>query len=202
VLILVVAFVVGAIPFAQIAARLISGTDLRRVGTGTVSGTGLYRIAGFGPLAVAGVLEVAKGAVGPLLAGQGTVLGAIAGGCAVAGHNWSPFLRGAGGRGISPAVGALAVLAWPGSVLLLAGVAIGSLLNQAGAGSFVAYLLLTPLLGIYAGALGAITAVAVLVPMLGKRILGNEAPHPWTARVLVNRLLFDRDGPSAVGPHP
>ena len=32
-------------------------------------------------------------------------------GLAVAGHNWSVFLRGAGGRGIAPALGATLVLA-------------------------------------------------------------------------------------------
>ena len=63
-----------------------------------MSGTALYRVAGFTPLAVAGVLDVAKGAVGPLLAGRDRpVLAAVAGGAAVAGHNWSPWLRGRAG---------------------------------------------------------------------------------------------------------
>jgi acyl phosphate:glycerol-3-phosphate acyltransferase len=199
----VVAFLVGAIPFSQVAARLKAGTDLRQVGTGTVSGTGLYRVAGFWPLAIAGVFEVLKGAVGPLLAGPGTVSGAVAGGLAVAGHNWSPFLKGAGGRGISPAVGAMLVIAWPGAVLLLGGMALGGLVNQAGAGSFVAYVLLTPVLGSLYGVVGTAAAIAVLVPMLVKRVLGNERPHQWTARTIMSRLVLDTDDPSAeVEPSP
>ena len=91
----------------------------------------LHEVAGFGPLAVAGVLEVAKGSVGPLLAGRDRpALAAVAGGAAVAGHNWSPFLRGAGGRGISPATGALLVSAPTGAAVLLGGLAAGRLARQ------------------------------------------------------------------------
>src|SRR5947199_3670019 len=95
-LVVVIAFVVGAIPFSQLFAQRLRGTDLRTVEGGTVSGTSLYRVAGFPALAAAGVLEVAKGAAGPLLAAtQGHhEAAALAAGAAVAGHNWSPFLRG------------------------------------------------------------------------------------------------------------
>ena len=44
--------------------------DLRDVGNGTVSGTSLYRVAGFGPLALAGIADIAKATIGPLLAGS------------------------------------------------------------------------------------------------------------------------------------
>ncbi|MBM3658949.1 MAG: glycerol-3-phosphate acyltransferase, partial [Actinobacteria bacterium] len=49
--ILVLAFLAGSIPFTNIAARCTRGVDLRGVGTGTVSGTALYRVAGFPALA-------------------------------------------------------------------------------------------------------------------------------------------------------
>src|SRR5438067_4819107 len=110
--ILVLSFAVGAIPFSYVAGRRARGVDRRRVGSGTVSGTSLYRVAGFGPLAAAGVFEVAKGSVGAALAGRTRpALQAGAGAAAVVGHNWSPWLRWAGGRGISPAMGALLVSA-------------------------------------------------------------------------------------------
>src|SRR2546423_4428071 len=102
------AYVSGAIPFSNLMATRRRGVDLRDVGSGTVSGTSLYQVAGFGALAVAGICDIAKGAVGPALAGRDRpVLQAAACGVAVVGHNWSPFLGGAGGRGVSPAVGAL-----------------------------------------------------------------------------------------------
>ena len=196
-LVLAIAFFVGAIPFSNIAAHLTRGVDLRTVDNGTVSGTNLYKVAGFGPVALAGVLDVAKGAVGPLLAGNDRLwLAALAGGVAVIGHDWSPFLAGAGGRGISTAMGALLVTAWPGAVLLLAGMALGRIVDQAGFGSFVADLVLVPFLATAIGAAAALAGAAVVIPMLIKRVTGNAPPTESRRRVYARRLLFDSDDPS------
>ena len=189
------AFLVGSIPFSNIAARLTRGVDLRGVANGTVSGTSLYRVAGFGPLAAAGVLEVGKGAVGPLIAGRNhPVAAALAAGLGVVGHNWSPFLRGAGGRGMSPAIGALGVVGWQGSLVLLAGLAGGKIVGQAAPGSLVAQAALIPVLARARGRRGALAGAAVLAPMLAKRLLGNApAPGRRAGRVYLTRLLLDRD---------
>jgi acyl phosphate:glycerol-3-phosphate acyltransferase len=194
---LVVSFVAGAVPFSGIAAKLISGVDLRRHGTGTVSGSGLYEVAGFGPLAVAGSLDVAKGAIGPLLAGKSRpALAALAGAAAISGHNWSPMLRGAGGRGISPALGVMLVIAPEGAVVLGAGLGGGKLLHQTGFGCLVALVALVPLLIRRRGWRGGLTAVCVSGPIIAKRLAGNELPSKKErSRVLINRLLFDRDPP-------
>lgn len=192
--ILVVAFVVGAIPFSNIAAGWTRGVDLRDVDTGTVSGTGVYRVAGFVPMVVAGLLDIGKGAVGPLLAGSGRPeLAAIAGGVAVVGHNWSPFLRGAGGRGLTTSMGALAVTAWPGSLILLGGMAIGGIFRQTALGSFVAEVAVTPALAALGWTAASLAGASVAVPMLVKRLVGNERPTDSRPRTYVIRLLFDRD---------
>jgi glycerol-3-phosphate acyltransferase PlsY len=193
--VLAAAFACGSIPFSNIGARLTRGVDLREVGTGTVSGTSLHEVAGFGPLAVFGVLEVAKGAVGPLLArGDRPILASAAGAAAVAGHNWSPFLRGAGGRGISPATGALLANAPAGAAVLLGGMALGRLAHQTGLGSFLADIALVPVARRVHGRRGALAAAAVVTVIFAKRIAGN-APLPSENRgtALRNRLLFDRD---------
>jgi acyl phosphate:glycerol-3-phosphate acyltransferase len=193
--ILVVAFVAGAIPFSYLAARRTRGVDLRRVGTGTVSGSALYRVAGFGPLAAAGVLDVAKGAAGPALATAAgrPALAALAAGAGVVGHNWSPFLRGAGGRGISPALGALLVVAWPGAVLLLAGMILGKAGGETALGALVAQILLTPVLAVTHGSVGALAGVVIAVPMIVKRVVGNSRPAPPRRQTYLTRLLYDRD---------
>jgi glycerol-3-phosphate acyltransferase PlsY len=189
-----VAFVAGAVPFSNLAAKWRSGIDLRDVGSGTVSGSGLYRVAGFGTLAVAGVAEVAKGAVGPLLAGKDRpVLAAVCGGLAVVGHDWSPFLGGAGGRGIAPAMGALGVNAWRGAALLAGGLALGRVAGETGLGSFVAQAALVPMLARIDDARGALAGACVVTPMLVKRAVGNRPPEQRTVRAYVYRLLFDTD---------
>ena len=195
------AYVTGGIPFSNVMARRRRGVDLRRVGSGTVSGTSLYRVAGFGPLALAGVCDVAKGAVGPLLAGpqDQPAVAALAAGAAVAGHNWSPFLRGAGGRGISPAIGAMLATAPAGAVVLLAGLVGGRWTGETAIGSLVADAALVPVAGAVHGRRGAMAAAAVVVPMLVKRMAGNAparsvAATPASRRaVLRNRILYDRD---------
>jgi glycerol-3-phosphate acyltransferase PlsY len=197
VLVLVIALLVGAIPFSGMAAWRLRRVDLREYGSGTVSGSGLYRVAGFGPMALAGILDVGKGSVGPLLAGHGRPeLAALAGGLAVVGHNWSPFLRGAGGRGFSPSLGALLVLGWPGALMLLAVFLLGLAVRQAGLGMFVAMLALTPMLAALQGVDGVWTGLALAVPMFAKRLAGNRPAPPPRLRTYATRLVFDRDGPS------
>ncbi len=194
--VLVLSYLIGALSFSNVIAWIVKGVDLRRVGTRTVSGTSLYRVAGFVPLAVAGILDIAKGAVGPLLAepGRHPAVAAIAAGLAVAGHNWSPFLQGAGGRGLSPSIGALAVVAWPGALVVLGALALGRLLRHTGLVTFIALLGLIAFLAWLYGPHGAAAGGAVVAPMLVKRVLGNQMPQDARGgRVFVNRLLFDRD---------
>lgn len=199
-LVLVIALLAGAIPFSAIVAWATKRVDLRDYGTGTVSGTGLFKVAGAGPLVVAGILDVGKGALGPALAGHSRPeLAALAGGMALVGHNWSPFLRGAGGRGFAPSLGALCVLGWPGAVLLLVALIIGTIVRRTGLMVFLAMLGLTPLLGGLYGIHGVWTGLALAVPMYAKRLAGNRPPEHRDARTYARRLLFDHDGPQDDG---
>ncbi len=193
--ILLLAFALGSIPVANVISTRMRGIDLRHEGTGTVSGTALYRVAGFRWLVVGGIFDVAKGAAAPLLAGTGRpTIAALAGGLAIAGHNWSPFLRGHGGRGIGPALGALAVNAWPGIPVLVGPWLIGRAMRQSGAGAFVGQALLIPVLALVDGGSGAIFGAAVALPMLVKRVTSNGAPAVRkTWRVYAHRLVFDCD---------
>ncbi len=186
------AYLAGAIPFSNLIAEATKGIDLRTVGTGTVSGTGLYYETGMKPLLCAGILDVAKGTVGPLLAGKRRpYLAALAGGAAVVGHNWSIYLRGAGGRGISPAMGALLLNDWRGSAILLGGIAVGRIVRMTSIGAFVSYVSLLPALRATGGRRGATAGTAVLVPILLKRMMGNT--RPASSKVALIRLLFDQD---------
>src|SRR3954469_14911961 len=193
--VLAASYLAGAVPFSNLMAKRRRGVDLRTVGTGTVSGTSLYEVAGFGALAAAGICDVAKGAVGPLLAGRDRPgLQAAACAAAVAGHNWSPFLRGAGGRGISPAIGALAAAAPAGSAVLLGGMTVGRLSGETALGSLAADAVLVPVLARTDGRRGALAAAGVVAIILAKRLAGNApVPPDDRARTYFNRLVYDRD---------
>ncbi|MDQ3877102.1 MAG: glycerol-3-phosphate acyltransferase [Actinomycetota bacterium] len=188
-------YLIGAIPFSNVFARRKRGVDLRDVGSKTVSGTSLYTVAGFGYLAVSGVLDLCKGAAAVLLAGRfdHPVTTALAAAAAVAGHNWSPFIGGAGGRGVSVSLGASAAYMWPGTAVLGGGLAVGRLASQTGLGCFVAQVAIVPVLGALYGGKGVLFGSCLTVPMLAKRVLGNEPPEHHDARMYASRLFFDRD---------
>jgi glycerol-3-phosphate acyltransferase PlsY len=190
-------YLAGSLPISGLAARLAAGVDLRRVGTGTVSGTALYQVAGFRPLAVAGCLELAKGALGPALAGPrrpGLAAAALA--LALTGHNWSPWLRGAGGRGVAPALGGLLLAAPEGAALLAAGLGLGRLLRQTGLLVGLAALALPAWLARRRGTPGVLLGLAVAGPMLAKRLAGNRPLPPGPhLPALLRRLLLDQDPP-------
>ena len=186
------AWLAGSIPFSFVAARLATGADLRTVGSGTVSGTGLYEVAGFGPLVVAGLCDVAKGAVGPLLASGQSELASFATAAALVGHNWSPWIGGAGGRGISPALGATLVQAPEAALWLLAGLAGGRVARMTGLGSSLAIATL-PVPLRRRGRRGTVLAVALAVPMFAKRLAGNGPPRRRDLHTYLTRLAFDHD---------
>jgi hypothetical protein len=85
------------------------------------------------------------------------------------------------------------VQAWPGAILLLVGIVVGKAFDQTGLGGFVAEMLLAPVLLVTAGPAGAFAGLAVAVPMLVKRVVGNAPPEPRVAHAYVTRLLYDRE---------
>ena len=110
------AFFLGAIPFSWILARLFGGLDIRRVGSGNVGATNVARSLGYGIGVTALLLDVAKGVAAVLLARylcgvEATAAQAMAGGLAVLGHNFSPFLAFRGGKGVATGAGVLGTLA-------------------------------------------------------------------------------------------
>lgn len=206
---LISAYLVGAVPFSNLVARYRAGVDLRHIGSGTVSGTSLYQVGGFNSLALAGVLDIAKGASATLTARltstgaeprprttrwrEPTPLEAAAAGLVVAGHNWSPYLDGAGGRGIAPSIGAYLVVAPEGAVLMLGGLTLGRFVRHSGIGTLLGQLAVIPALRATRGSRGAMAGAAVVAPMLLKRLAGNSRPARRTLGVYAARLLFDRD---------
>jgi glycerol-3-phosphate acyltransferase PlsY len=190
------AFAIGAIPIANIVARRAVGQDLRCTGQGKVSSTAVYRVAGGRAFAASCTLDVAKGMLAVSLAGRRQPeLVAAAAGLAVAGHNWSPFLKGAGGRGVLPGLGALLVTAPAGSVLLVGGLALGWAADNTGLGCFAAQSLLIPALAWVKGRNGAALGLALVAPMLVKRVLGDSAPTRPAIQVYLMRALYDDDRP-------
>ncbi len=111
--IVVVAFLIGGIPWGVIVARLAGGPDPRSIGSGHTGGANVARALGLRFAILSGFLDVCKGIVAVLLArvfGAGAVVEVLAALAAIVGHSRSPFLGLQGGRGVSPAFGGLLVI--------------------------------------------------------------------------------------------
>ena len=110
-------YLIGSIPFGVILTRLLTGEDVRRIGSGNIGATNVLR-TGRKDLAFATlILDAGKGAVAYLVA-QAVfpgvpALAAIAGGAAFLGHLFPVWLGFKGGKGVATFFGLLLAAAWP-----------------------------------------------------------------------------------------
>src|SRR5882762_8033834 len=110
----VVAYLLGSIPFALILAKLFGGEDVRKSGSGNIGATNVARVVS--PLAgvLTLALDAAKGWAAVWLASRVTHgaanLMVIAGFLALVGHCFPVWLRFRGGKGVATAAGIFAAL--------------------------------------------------------------------------------------------
>ena len=128
VLALLVAFLVGAMPWALWVGKLARGVDVRQHGSGNLGATNVYRTLGPALGWTVFVLDALKGALAVALAGAiagdafpgGRVYAGLAGAlCAVLGHVFTPFAGFKGGKGAATAAGAMIAVAPVASGLCL-----------------------------------------------------------------------------------
>lgn len=112
IMVAIIGYTLGAIPFSWLLTRLATGKDIRREGSGNVGAMNAYETSKYVWVGViAAILDMLKGALAVALAysiGNGifSVIG-IAVFFVVTGHNYNIFLRMRGGRGLAPAAGAM-----------------------------------------------------------------------------------------------
>jgi len=152
------AYLIGSIPTALIAGRLLAGVDIRTVGSKNAGATNLYRVCGLKPYIGVLAFDILKGytatkgisslvetdLVSPLH------LMLICGFCAVLGHIFTVFARFRGGKGVAAAAGMmLALIPAPLLIALAVYVAVTSVTHYVSLGSIGAALSL-PLICIIA----------------------------------------------------
>ena len=116
VLLVVIAYLVGAIPFGIIVSKIFGrGIDIRNVGSGNIGATNVARAMGKGAGALTLLLDAGKAAL--VLAVTRVVMGAsseawlaMVGGAAFLGHVFPVYLRFKGGKGVATALGVVAFL--------------------------------------------------------------------------------------------
>ncbi|RMF15852.1 MAG: glycerol-3-phosphate 1-O-acyltransferase [Candidatus Dadabacteria bacterium] len=105
------AWLIGTVPTAWLAVRILRGQDLRNIGSGNIGATNAGRVLGRSGFLVVATVDAAKGAGATLLVSYvAPDLAAWGGTLAVVGHCWPPWLAFAGGKGVASLLGSVAVL--------------------------------------------------------------------------------------------
>jgi glycerol-3-phosphate acyltransferase PlsY len=132
--VVVIAYLLGSIPFGLIIGKLKKGIDIREHGSGKTGATNVMRAVGTKLGFLTLVLDVVKAAVAVMLAtaivGRGSgvlTIGSVsvywqhiaqvaAGFAAVAGHNWPVFAKFKGGRGVTAYFGTVFAIFPPAGI--------------------------------------------------------------------------------------
>lgn len=110
-----VAYLVGSTPTGYLWGRA-KGIDIRKVGSGNIGATNVFRFLGKGPGIAVLLIDALKGFVPPKFLLFGVTPGTeeyhamLAALCAILGHNYTCWLRFKGGKGIATTAGALLAL--------------------------------------------------------------------------------------------
>ena len=168
-LIIALAYLLGSIPTAYIAGRLVKGRDIREMGDGNVGAQNAFRQLGANIGITVGIVDAAKGALAIILA-QAANLHEMAvllsGAAAVVGHNWPLFIGFRGGRGESTTLGILLTLI-PQPTLIMGTLAAITLIKTKNVTSASAVLFIPlPLVGWWLGASGVLIAYSIGLPCL------------------------------------
>ena len=120
--IFLLSYLIGSIPSAYIAGRLMRGIDIREIGDGNSGVATVFRELGTKVGILVVIADIRKGALVVVLArylvGSETAV-LLAGIMAVAGHNWPFYLQFRGGTGAATALGVLLILVPMAAVPLL-----------------------------------------------------------------------------------
>jgi glycerol-3-phosphate acyltransferase PlsY len=199
------AYLFGAFPTAYLIGKLVRGVDIRGYGSGNVGGANVYYHVSKRWAVSLTVFEILfKGALpvwfGLYLFGleRSSALLVVVPALAVAGHNWSVFLKFQGGRGVAVGTGTLLALSPPLFAAFMA-IGLGGWALTRSSGVWVLFsLTLLPVWAVLVGdpAMISFYCVGLLALIVLKRLLSNWAPLPEDlpkGKVLFNRLVRDRD---------
>jgi glycerol-3-phosphate acyltransferase PlsY len=177
IVIVIVAYLIGSIPFGYLIVRKKMGADIRQTGSGGTGATNVSRRAGKAAGVLTLILDAAKGCAAVLIAkaltGDDWVIAAAAI-AALVGHIFPVWLGFRGGKGVATGVGIFLVLA--PIALLCAGVifvAIVALTRYVSLGSIIAAMLIPVFVWLQSDLRPLMTAAIVVAALIVFAHRGN-----------------------------
>jgi glycerol-3-phosphate acyltransferase PlsY len=136
---IILAYLVGAIPFGFVIAKAVAGIDIRTVGSGNIGATNVGRTLGFRFFILVFALDSLKGflptfflprLVTQLAGSPAPDLGPLLALASILGHNFPIYLKFRGGKGVATTLGAVSALAPIPSIAAFFGFVIFVLLTR------------------------------------------------------------------------
>jgi acyl phosphate:glycerol-3-phosphate acyltransferase len=194
--VLLAAYLIGSFPTSYVVVYRLTGRDIRTMGSGNPGAMNVWDSVGSAPAAFVAFVDVVKGMapVGAAYAlGLSDIEAVLIAFAAVAGHDYSIFLRLRGGNGTATGLGAaMMLLPWPTLIATAVGIGLGVSIGNRRIGGAVAMvtflglavLLVAPPVRLYGGA--ALVALAVA------QIVYDEGFHLSPVRTRTRRTPDDR----------
>lgn len=195
---ILVGYILGSIPFGYIFSK-IAGKNILEIGWRKTSASNVFRNVGFFPALGTVLGDTGKGFLAVYLAkkfGFPVFIQAFCGVAAILGHNWSIFIKFAGGRGIATFLGALFALSPKILGLSLLVFFLVTIICTSPIGT-IAFLLATIFFSFQAGQLTKVGLLPLfsLGPIFLKRLSPIKELSLQKKDIILNRLLFDDDFP-------
>ncbi|MCH9852457.1 MAG: glycerol-3-phosphate 1-O-acyltransferase PlsY [Alphaproteobacteria bacterium] len=182
-----IAYLLGSVPFGLLFYYLKTGKDLRKIGSGNIGATNVYRASGIKLAIVTFIFDSGKAALMSLLALNifGINAALMVGLAAIIGHNFSCFLGFKGGKGVASSLAVMLVLNWQialiGCVVWLAILAVFRTSSVSALIGFVVMLIVALFI---AGDISSLVAALLLTGLVFikhlaniKRIFNGTEPH-------------------------
>ncbi len=190
ILVFVVAYVVGSLPFSYIFAKLVKGVDITKVGSRNMGATNVLRTAGPLPAVFAFAGDFLKAVLlllvliryFPTLSREAVLVAAVA---VVLGHDFSVLAQFKGGKGVATTFGVVLVMSWPVALVEL-GIWLGvmALRSTVSLASVVGFVTL-PIVALLFGQSPRLVLIYALLALLGvvrhaaniRRLRAGEEPR-------------------------
>jgi glycerol-3-phosphate acyltransferase PlsY len=188
---ILIAYLLGGIPAAYLAGRVLRGIDLREHGSGNLGATNVYRVLGARAAVPVFAFDIAKGAAAVLLlplllqSSDAGIWALAYGLAAIAGHMRSPYLLwSSGGKGVATALGVfVALVPWATLTALAAWIAVFAVSRFVSLASLVSAVALPTAIAIFDGVRSPVFSLSVVVSLA----------VIWMHRANIDRLLHGQE---------